>query len=864
MPEKPNRKNQPELSSSVTPLLIVGNDRLAPYIQVFSHQPENIVQHSLGCLFGIFKIDDTSVDSAFIVNFLVSEIKKEYYGNPRRTPAGSFEAGLNRINIALSELAKQGNISWIGKLESAVCALEKNGMLHFSVTGPSHIALLREGSLSLISEGLASESDTPNPLKTFTEISSGKLHPQDLVVLGSRELFNFLPREKMERSARHFSYEEFTRFLHTALVNEFDFCAAVTVLLNKKLAPKATKKSAPTVSPESIPNLWGSGSFRERERSATSPAKTTEEIQEGPSKEPAASSPESPRDGHLYIQQQPSDADISRQEFKESFLILREHLANMADEHWEAFRTTTRQWRRSFAKKIQTLRDEAEKKAQEKERQKAADSEVTLSSSDEPVPQPVEENPQETLPPEDVPARSPQKTKKKIVHEIHPQEKTEEVKNEKKNPLPEKNIPPKHLPAPAPKSLAEKLRESALRLSEANASLQKESISSVQKRSIPVHAEHATSSLRTALARTRDFVAHLELAEKFQALRNAALPMARKTTSLAARLSSSFLKTTHAAMRRLLFRFQSLSLKQRLVVLVVLLCVAILPFVFGFSKKQTIEIPPTTNETAANESASAPIETPEASTQGATVYASQNTILKTFPLEGNLLLVVEKGAVILIPEKEALQTYPLPSENGTGLDAAYMNDLSLLFILTNKGTIVSFSPVSKKFSANNLTLEKASSEKTFIGSYLTYLYVADVEQNTILRYPRAEGGFGAPTTWLAPDSGVSLAGSENMIVNESVYLAKSNGILRLSNKKANPWPLDTSSSTLGFVSVSEDAKTIVATDTKDNAALLFDAAGTLKKNIPFGTSSSPIIGASVTNGGSVYAHTDREVRLLGQ
>lgn len=772
MKEKYPKKKPSELLPAITPILVTGNDRLTPYIQVFTHEPENITQRTLGMLFGVFKINDISVDSAFIVNFLVSELKKEYYGNPRRTPAGSFEAGLNRINIALSELAKQGNIAWIGKLESAICALEKNGMMHFSVTGNSQIALFREKSLSLISEGLAPKTATPNPLKTFTEISSGKLHPEDLVILGTYELFDFLPREKMERNAKHFNYQEFTRFLHTALTNEYELCGALTVLLKKEIIPPNTKSpvSPPLgVSPESIPNIFSAKAFHRNI------PKQPVIIKEDPEKI-QADKKHNGREGHFYIQQQHSPPNDPHKKFKEAFLLFRENLANILDKKIEVIRNLFRQWRRSLKEKI-TSRRMPEEKNNSSSPSNASSKESVETSIGEP--------------------------------QVLPQE---------------------------------------------------------------THRDEQPS-------RERNFF-HFQILSRLQTLRN--IPFTRYISSIQRRIASFFhylfisLKRLSSPLLLLLFRnlhkvgafLLARSRKEKKII--ILTCLFLLAISFFLLSKKEIspkenpqqDIPqaetPPSRETIFSKEKNMLLAKEE---DFALLHTSPQSIQKIFIVNENTLILLEGKSVVLLSSNNSSETFPLPEEDNSAITATYMKDLSLLFVLTQKGSLISFSPISKKFSTNNLALEKPSPGKFLLGSYLTYLYVADTEKNTILRYPRAEGGFGSPLVWLSSDSNISLSDSMDITIDESIYISKPDSLLRMANRKESPLPLEKTAISPQFESVTTQSidDPLLLSDTKNNRVLIYAKDGSIKKQLLLPEQMSPIRGALLPKNDTLLLQTEKEI-----
>ena len=116
-------KNTQELEKDIFPVFVVSSSSLKPYIESFNYSPENINQQPLGTLLGFFEIKEYSDDSSYIVNFLTSVVKKEYYKNPKRPVSESLDSALHKANLALAEIAKHGNINWIGKLDAAVCVL---------------------------------------------------------------------------------------------------------------------------------------------------------------------------------------------------------------------------------------------------------------------------------------------------------------------------------------------------------------------------------------------------------------------------------------------------------------------------------------------------------------------------------------------------------------------------------------------------------------------------------------------------------------------------------------------------------------------------------------------------------------------
>ena len=107
-----------------------------------------------------------------------------------------------------------------------------------------------------------------------------------------------------------------------------------------------------------------------------------------------------------------------------------------------------------------------------------------------------------------------------------------------------------------------------------------------------------------------------------------------------------------------------------------------------------------------------------------------------------------------------------------------MNDLNLIFLINEKHQIISFAPANQKFVASNISFPDNLKIAT-TGSYLTYLYAVDKNQNQIYRYPRAEGGFGEKIDWLKDT--LDLKDISSMAISENVYLvSEKSSVLKTS------------------------------------------------------------------------------------
>jgi hypothetical protein len=229
--KKPDKKI-PFLETTFQDILVCKKNDGKPYLEIFIQEPENIAQENLGTIAGILEITDESEESSYIVNYLISVIKKEYYSKTKRGAIESFEAALHRANLALAKLAEHENIGWIGKINALILMVEKNN-IHLSQVGSAHVLLLRGKSLTDISEG-EPPAEFPNPLKTFVDVVSGKLEKNDKLIITTEHIFDIFSFEEIKRSALKFSPSEFVQFLKTALGNELTRAAVLFIEIKEK------------------------------------------------------------------------------------------------------------------------------------------------------------------------------------------------------------------------------------------------------------------------------------------------------------------------------------------------------------------------------------------------------------------------------------------------------------------------------------------------------------------------------------------------------------------------------------------------------------------------------------------------------
>ncbi len=744
-------KKLPELHTSVTEVLVANGRVFQPFIRTFRYSGENISKQSLGTLIGVFEIDDQSEDSAYIVNFLASVAKKEYLSNPRRGAIESFEAALHKINLALAELVKHGNVAWLGKFHGALGVLEKNN-LHFSVSGQATILLLRNEAIIDLSEDLASDESHIHPLKTFVEVSSGRLNAHDQILFASPELTALFSPEELSKQASRMGHERFTQFLKTALVNELDMAGLMVIDVSESPAlepKKEAEKKKNTPEPE-VSNVFSQSAFTPRkQQTPTSIHEVLVEKQKEKEEEYIDT-----KTGHIYVQGETplvSDAHPFFDLLKQAGEEIPRHFSSLFESLGRYFRKqkkqtalfflavgeksqiygrkATRAVRRQIRKQQEARALQKKQREQEEQREEEQDQQEALRV--QLAQQERDTTPQQPATPVVVPSVSD------IPRPIVP---TPAPSLPKPQPL----APSQSIETELPQFLRDKLAQFY--------KADRQTILPREKDLTPINIPATLSfsqKLAPVLSRGK---------QVFRSLLEQVLLMVRKGASLFSRITSR----VPAALPITQKFFSRPSLIFAVFGLFILIGMGF--FFFGNTPAD-----PTEQATAPTENTDAPsIVTIENTNTNAisditVLFDGSEKIIASLVLNDESYVVTERNITSLSTNK----AFAFPG-NAAARFATAMDDLRLIFIYTENNRLYAFSPISRTFVENTLPFD-GTLDIAGIDTYLTYLYVLDSTSDQVYRFPRAEGGFGTSTPWLRES--VAVEKTSKFSVNETLFIA---------------------------------------------------------------------------------------------
>jgi hypothetical protein len=165
-------------------------------VDSFIYEPENIYEKRLGNLYLVGELTNCLPQNSHFLSNLAAAIKKEYYSSGlKKSCEISLRDSLKKGNEFLDGQSREGDVSWLGNLNLVVLNL-KEFVLNFTKVGKMKILLARNGEIVDISQKLEGEDIEPYPLKVFGNIASGKLSPDDKLIVLTPDVFSTVSSDK--------------------------------------------------------------------------------------------------------------------------------------------------------------------------------------------------------------------------------------------------------------------------------------------------------------------------------------------------------------------------------------------------------------------------------------------------------------------------------------------------------------------------------------------------------------------------------------------------------------------------------------------------------------------------------------------
>ena len=160
------------------------------------------------------EIETSDKENERIVRILAEELKDQFFNAPTDSVEFAFENALSRANIAIKDTLLIKPRNWLNKIHAAILA-GKDQEVHLSSVGSMHAFLVHRDQIVDILDGDGKGSAvrtadrglagrTPNPVKLFSNITSGRLLPNDALVMINESVLDYLSPERIRKTAQDF------------------------------------------------------------------------------------------------------------------------------------------------------------------------------------------------------------------------------------------------------------------------------------------------------------------------------------------------------------------------------------------------------------------------------------------------------------------------------------------------------------------------------------------------------------------------------------------------------------------------------------------------------------------------------------
>ncbi len=160
----------------------------------FCYKPENIYEKNKGhlCMVGLLR--NALPTNLYLIKKIARTIKDQYFRSTDSNLQTAFKRGLKEVNNFLSKKADRGDTSWLGDLSFLALSLKKYSLI-FSKTGDIKVLVVRDNNVVDIDKKTQYNETSPYPIKPFARAISSKLAKKDLILIFTRQVYDFFKKE---------------------------------------------------------------------------------------------------------------------------------------------------------------------------------------------------------------------------------------------------------------------------------------------------------------------------------------------------------------------------------------------------------------------------------------------------------------------------------------------------------------------------------------------------------------------------------------------------------------------------------------------------------------------------------------------
>ncbi len=160
---------------------------------------------------------------------IASTLKRAY---KTQANENNFENALSSVNEELGKLAALGQTEWVNKL-NCILATKSGQNFHIATCGKTAAYLLRSREYT----DITCSQDKSHPLKTFENFASGKIRLNDVLILSTVQLFNYVSMDRLLSVVNTADFLTASRTIIELLKQTAETTVSFGIILNLQTLP---------------------------------------------------------------------------------------------------------------------------------------------------------------------------------------------------------------------------------------------------------------------------------------------------------------------------------------------------------------------------------------------------------------------------------------------------------------------------------------------------------------------------------------------------------------------------------------------------------------------------------------------------
>ncbi len=227
--------------------LTIKNQKASGQSHVYIASNELAVTSGLGTLIIIAEIKSKEKKIPAILSQIVQELSEYYYHSPTKNAEAALETACQYFNENIIEIS-QKNWQWLKERIGIMIATVQDNRLSLSNYNNMRSWLAREGKIHDISGSDSESKKNVTPKKIMSQIITGQLEDNDVVLLSNATIFDYFSEEKIRKTITTLAPTQACAFLKNTLVDykvAADFSTVIVKLISCQKNERESSESAP-------------------------------------------------------------------------------------------------------------------------------------------------------------------------------------------------------------------------------------------------------------------------------------------------------------------------------------------------------------------------------------------------------------------------------------------------------------------------------------------------------------------------------------------------------------------------------------------------------------------------------------------